>query len=206
MPSWRPFTWVILAVQLPFVIWLIVAFARSDTTCPKDQFEEFCHAGEAIGTTVGVVFILVIWALIDVILGVSWVVTNDNLRTCPACGGRSKNGWLVCPGCGYEFVAAAALMKSPTKNCPECAESILADAKVCRYCGHHFPTTNRKCFKCNHLPGGAGKPNQVDMRAMRPAAKAPHHTSRRGLEDSGRWAVPARRHPEQWPRAACGHA
>jgi predicted nucleic acid-binding Zn ribbon protein len=150
MPSWRPFTWVILALQLPFAIWLVVVLASSDTTtCPKD--EEFCHVGEAFGMAIGVVFILLIWALVDVILGVSWVVTNDNLRTCPDCGRRSKNGWLVCPGCGYEFVAAAALMKSPTKNCPECAESIPDDAKVCRYCGHDFPTKNVKCFKCNHV-------------------------------------------------------
>ncbi|MGO9156758.1 zinc ribbon domain-containing protein [Mycobacterium sp.] len=155
MPSWpwRPFTWVILAMQLPFAIWLFAALDRSrpDTTCPKDQVEEFCQAGKALGMTVVVVLILVIWASTDVILGVSWVVTNDNLRTCPACGRRSKNGWLVCPDCGYEFVAAAALMKSPTKNCPECAESIRADAKVCRYCGHHFPTKNVRCMKCNHV-------------------------------------------------------
>ena len=82
--------------------------------------------------TIGVVLILVIWALIDVILGVSWLVTNDNLRTCPVCGGCSKNGWLVCADCGYEFVAVAA------KNCPDCAESIRSDAKVCWYCGHDF--------------------------------------------------------------------
>jgi hypothetical protein len=43
-------------------------------------------------------------------------------------------------------------MKSAAKkNCPECAESILADARVCRYCGHHLPTTNLRCFKCKHV-------------------------------------------------------
>jgi predicted RNA-binding Zn-ribbon protein involved in translation (DUF1610 family) len=151
MPSWRPFTWVILAVQVAFAIWVVVELATSDTTCPKDQADVYCQAGKALGVSVVVVVILVIWTLVDVILGVSWLVTNDNLRTCPECGWRSKDGSLVCPDCGYEFVAAAALMKSPTKNCPECAESILADAKVCRYCGHHFPTKNVKCFNCNHV-------------------------------------------------------
>lgn len=124
MPPWRPFTWVILAVQPAFAIWLVVAiaFIRSDATCPKDQVDEFCQAGKALGMTVVVLWIFFIWASVDVILGVSWVVTNDNLITCPECGGRSKNGWLVCPYCRYEFVAVAA------KNCPECEKSIRAES------------------------------------------------------------------------------
>src|SRR5207253_3185085 len=32
----------------------------------------------------------------------------------------------------------AAREARPTKQCPECAETVLADANVCRYCGHRF--------------------------------------------------------------------
>jgi len=54
-----------------------------------------------------------------------------------------------------------------TKKCPDCAETILADAKVCKHCGYRFastaavgadsqvggtePTKNVRCYNCNHV-------------------------------------------------------
>jgi hypothetical protein len=32
----------------------------------------------------------------------------------------------------------AALQGRPTKRCPDCAEEVLADARICRFCRHEF--------------------------------------------------------------------
>jgi Uncharacterised protein family UPF0547 len=34
-------------------------------------------------------------------------------------------------------------MPGPTKKCPDCAETVLADAKVCRHCGYRFSALQR---------------------------------------------------------------
>jgi hypothetical protein len=107
MPSWRPLTWVILAVQVLFVIWIIAGVNDASNSCPKDQYSDACQAGAAIGTGIGIGLIIFLWALIDVILGVIWVVTNKSKRTCPACGRNVQKGLLVCTNCGFDFAAAA---------------------------------------------------------------------------------------------------
>lgn len=40
-----------------------------------------------------------------------------------------------------------AAAKSGTKKCPDCAETILADAKVCKHCGYRFapPASSEPC-------------------------------------------------------------
>ncbi|GJO59108.1 hypothetical protein NJB1604_52980 [Mycobacterium marinum] len=64
-----------------------------------------------------------------------------------------------------QAVADPAVAKAPTRQCPDCAETILAAAKVCKHCGSRFapsephaaPNVPRgkhakvKCHACQHV-------------------------------------------------------
>jgi hypothetical protein len=105
MPKWRPFTWVILIVNILFLVWIIGGIASSGGT-PQDcgtLSEQTCNDAEAVGTAIGVGIIFFLWALTDVILGVVWLVTRPKRRPCPVCGTDLKQGVIVCPICGHDF-------------------------------------------------------------------------------------------------------
>lgn len=65
-----------------------------------------------------------------------------------------------------QTVAGPTAGQSPTKKCPDCAETILADAKVCKHCGYRFAasapvaqqkkpapakSTKVRCHHCQHV-------------------------------------------------------
>ncbi len=43
------------------------------------------------------------------------------------------------PGLPWAFSRFFRRSTRSTKRCPDCAESILADARVCRFCGYRYP-------------------------------------------------------------------
>lgn len=80
----RVFMWVILAVNVLFLIWLITGTTGAasnvqDCSTLTGDALDLCNAGNAgtaIGTGVGVFLIIALWAFVDVILGVVYLVTR----------------------------------------------------------------------------------------------------------------------------------
>jgi hypothetical protein len=69
--------WVILAVNVLFLVWVIVGLAQG-SSCTGMTGDELaaCQAGEGIGKGVAVFLIVAFWAFVDVILGVIYLVTR----------------------------------------------------------------------------------------------------------------------------------
>lgn len=112
-PRFRVFTWIILAINVLFLIWIISGVAgRPDASCTAlDQ--ETCQAASDVGTGIGALVIVFLWVAADVILGILWLITRPKTRDCPTCGRSVKRGVTQCKSCGYNFAQASAQMMSP---------------------------------------------------------------------------------------------
>ncbi|MEB4212316.1 zinc ribbon domain-containing protein [Mycobacterium sp. 94-17] len=72
--------------------------------------------------------------------------------------------WADLPARAVNGGTAKAAVQAPTKQCPDCAETILAAAKVCKHCGYRFPlpvahetmiprgtSSKVRCHQCQHV-------------------------------------------------------
>lgn len=107
MRNWRKFTWFILIVQVLFLVWIVAGVGEASNNCDGEVGEalELCQAGTAIGAGIGVGIIIFLWAFVDFILGIIWLVTNRGQRDCPVCGRAVKKGNTSCGKCGHNFAA-----------------------------------------------------------------------------------------------------
>jgi hypothetical protein len=121
MPKWRVFTWVIVVINVLFLVWFIAGVGSAgsnvkDCTGLTGQALDLCNAGNAgtaVGTGVGAAIIIFLWAFVDIIMGIVWLVTRPRGRPCPVCGTNVKPGVTVCPKCGHDFRGAVAPPATP---------------------------------------------------------------------------------------------
>ncbi|MFC4001277.1 hypothetical protein ACFS2C_07030 [Prauserella oleivorans] len=70
------FRWFFLAIQAAFLAWIIAGIAQNSDSCVGEVGAalEACQAGTAVGTGIGVGLIIGLWAAVDIILGITWLV------------------------------------------------------------------------------------------------------------------------------------
>ncbi len=111
LPDWRIFTYVILVVNLLFLIWIIAGASSDNDTSKKNCGSlsvKTCNDAQNVGKGIGVTVIVILWVLVDIILLVLWLITNRKKRDCPVCGHSVKKGQMQCKSCGHDFRAAQA--------------------------------------------------------------------------------------------------
>lgn len=83
MPKWRKATWALLIWNVLMVIWLIGGLGSVGNNCAGQVGDSLtaCQAGTAIGAGIGVTFIIIIWFIGFIVLGLVWLMSRpkDNV-------------------------------------------------------------------------------------------------------------------------------
>lgn len=71
----RIFVWFFLAVQALFLIWIISGAAQgTDYSDCGSLSHQTCKDAQDIGTGIGVFLIIVVWCLVDFLLGLGYAI------------------------------------------------------------------------------------------------------------------------------------
>ncbi|WP_195911292.1 hypothetical protein [Streptomyces kaniharaensis] len=83
------FLWIFLTVQALFVIWIIAGTVSSTKSAGKScdgltgQDYTTCINAGHVGTTIGVGLVIGLWAAVDIILGITYLIYRLNHRDQP---------------------------------------------------------------------------------------------------------------------------
>ena len=83
MPRWRKATWAIVLFSALMLIWIVVGVSSVSDNCAgmSGQALENCQAATAIGGGIGVTFLVIVWFLGFIVLGLIWLMSRpkDNV-------------------------------------------------------------------------------------------------------------------------------
>jgi hypothetical protein len=70
------FRWVFLAIQVLFLIWIISGVNSASDNCDGEVGAalDACQAGTAVGAGIGVGIVIFLWAAVDIILGITYLI------------------------------------------------------------------------------------------------------------------------------------
>ena len=74
--SWSPLAWVLLVVNVAFLVWLIASLGYTDPCDLRGAAEAECAGPERRGIGIGPIRILGFWLLADLVLGGAWFATR----------------------------------------------------------------------------------------------------------------------------------
>ena len=78
MPRWRKATWVLLIWNVLMLIWVVTGIGGVSNNCAGETGDALtaCQAGTAIGAGIGVTFLIVIWFIGFIVLGLIWLMSR----------------------------------------------------------------------------------------------------------------------------------
>ena len=93
----RTFGKVIIGINVIFLLWIVVGVGGSEDLCDTPEERgvltlEECEAATAVGTGIGVALICGMWAVVDIILLVLYLVTQPKAETVVVYADRPPEG------------------------------------------------------------------------------------------------------------------
>lgn len=78
----RIFPWVFLAIQILFLVWAIAGghSAATDTSHCGSLSAQDCKSASEAGAGIGIALVIILWAVVDVILGMVYIVFRLSRR------------------------------------------------------------------------------------------------------------------------------
>lgn len=136
----RTFSKVIIGVNVLMLVWLIAGLANtSDSGCSTATYQDACQTGADIGRAAGIGIVLFVAAIVNVILGVLWMVTRKPEGNPGTFGLAVSNPLMPKPDPGpppgpAERARAAVVAREEGRMCPSGHEN-RPGALFCDVCG-----------------------------------------------------------------------